>query len=57
MTDVRFYLTTVNGRLQLPVTTDEEAVAEAADLRSRYPVKQLRIIKETRETIWENKDG
>lgn len=57
MKDVRYYLININGRSQLGATTDEEALAEAAELRQRYRAPQKRVVKETRETIWENTNG
>lgn len=53
MIDVRFYLITINGRILLDATSDEEALAEARAIRARYPIKQKRIIRETHEILWE----
>ncbi len=57
MSDVRYYLININGRVQLDATTDEGALAEAEDLRRRYHAPQKRVVKETREVIWENSNG
>jgi hypothetical protein len=51
--DVRYYLINQNGRVQLPADNDEEALAEARALQVRYTTPQKRIVRETRETIWE----
>jgi hypothetical protein len=53
MMDVRYYLINKHGRSQLGATTDEGALAEARALREKYRTPQKRVVKETRETIWE----
>jgi hypothetical protein len=57
MSDVRYYLININGRIQLDATSDEEALSAAASLRTRYTTPQKRVVKETRETIWEAENG
>lgn len=53
MNDVRYYLITANGRFQLEATDDEDALAAARVLDRPFYAPQKRIVKETRETIWE----
>ena len=57
MKDVRYYLINNNGRSHLEAATDEEALAAARALQTSYTTPQKRIVKETRETIWEADNG
>jgi hypothetical protein len=53
MSDVRYYMITINGRIQMDATTDEDAMIELQAHQARGYAKPKRIMKETRETVWE----
>lgn len=55
MTDVRYYLINANGRILLDATTDEDAMQELDQMRTRGLAKPKQIVKSTQEILWEDK--
>ena len=54
---VTFYLITNYGRSKMTARDEDAAMAEAKLHEHRYRSPVQRIVKETKQTIWENTNG